>query len=62
MRAYIQLMPTALVKNGKAMQNLTFGPMFFLTLKLHCALPIKMCQIIQIGNVIYHMSKNTDMV
>jgi hypothetical protein len=29
MRAYNQLMPTALVKNGKAMQNLTFGPMSF---------------------------------
>jgi hypothetical protein len=29
MRACNQLMPTAVVKNGKAMQNLTFGPMSF---------------------------------
>jgi hypothetical protein len=29
MRVCNQLMPTAVVKNGKAMQNLTVGPMSF---------------------------------
>ncbi len=29
MRACNQLMPTTVVKNGKAMQNLTFGPKSF---------------------------------